>query len=152
MIHILTGLPHNKNNDKNVCINFSKSVGHKIILGSSTMKMYCRELNIKAKIEILKTDNLPTPKYLIDGIDIASEGVLTLNEIYALLLNNKSANSEAEQIVHLIKTENEIRFTVGTANNKEFEFYKQNNLLPRVEIIEKIVTLLKDKTVKVNYI
>ena len=79
MIHILTGLPHNKNNDKNVCINFSKSVGHKIILGSSTMKMYCRELNIKAKIEILKTDNLPTPKYLIDGIDIASENLAASN-------------------------------------------------------------------------
>jgi hypothetical protein len=152
MIHILTGLPHNKNNDKNICINFSKSIGHKIILGSSTMKMYCRELNIKAKIEILETDDLPTPKYLIDGIDIASEGVLTLNEIYALLLNNKSTNTEAKRIVNLIKTDNEIIFTVGTANNKESEFYKQNNLLSRVEIIEKIVELLKNKTIKVNYI
>lgn len=152
MIHILTGLPRNKNNDKNICINFLNSVGYKIILGSSTMKMYCRELNIKAKIEILEINNLPTPKYLIEGIDIASEGTITLNEIYALLLNIKSANTEAKQIVNLIETDDEISFVVGTASNKEFDFYKQHNLLPRLEIIKKIVKLLKNKNVKINYI
>ena len=40
MLNILTGLPQNKEKDNVICNNFAKSVGYKIILGSSTMKMY----------------------------------------------------------------------------------------------------------------
>ena len=52
MLNILTGLPKNKNNDNDICRKFVNSIGYKIILGSSTMKMYCRELNIKPDIKI----------------------------------------------------------------------------------------------------
>lgn len=152
MINILTGLPSKKNKDKSVCTNFFNSVGYKIILGSSTMKMYCRELNIIPNIKIIKTNNLPTTKYFINNIDIACEGVITLNEIYKILLNKKSFNDEANEIVKFFKKENEFNFIVGTADNKESDFYKQNNLLPRIEIIKKIIELLKEKKIKISYI
>ena len=48
--------------------------------------------------------------------------------------------------------ENEINFVVGTADNGQHLFYKQNNLLPRTEIIKKIIELLKDKKVTTEFV
>jgi hypothetical protein len=150
MLNFLTGLPQNKKNDNTICKKFANSVGVKIILGSSTMKMYCRELNIESNIKINSTTQ--SPQYFINGIDFASEGVMTLNECYKILSGKSSKNRDAIEIVNIIKSEQEIKFIVGTANNGEYQFYKQNNLLPRTEIIKKIIELLKDKKITIEFI
>ena len=145
MLNILTGLPKNKNDDNTVCKKFANGIGTKIILGSSTMKMYCRELNIQPDIRIISATQ--SPQYFINKIDIASEGVITLNECYRILSVNNSDNISAIEVVKLIKKENEINFIVGTSDNGQHQFYKQNNLLPRTEIIKEIIELLKDKKI-----
>jgi hypothetical protein len=150
MLNILTGLPKNKNNDNIVCNKFATSVGYKIILGSSTMKMFCREQKIEPIIDIVKSAQ--TPKYLIRGIDFSSEGVITLNECYKILLGRTSDNILAIEVVNLIKKEDIINFIIGTADNGEHFFYKQNNLLPRIEVINKIIKLLKDKKIITEFI
>ena len=150
MLNILTGLPQNKKDDNAVCTKFTNSIGYKIILGSSTMKMYCRELNIQPDIKIISATK--SPQYSINGIDIAGEGVITLNECYKLLSNKNSDNASAIEVVKLITKEKDINFIVGTADNNEQQFYKQNNLLPRTEIIKKIVELLKDKKITTEFI
>lgn len=152
MLNILTGLPLDKNKDSAICKNFADSVGTKIILGSSTMKMYCSKLNIKPNIKIIISTNLPTTKYIIEGVDIASEGVITLNECYKLLLNKTSTNKDAIEIIKLIQKEKSINFVIGMADNKQHQFYKENNLLPRIEIINKIIDLLKDKEIKTTFV
>ncbi len=151
MLNILTGLPQNKKDDNTICNKFANSVGTKIILGSSTMKMYCRELNIVPEITILPADTT-TPKYFINGIDIATEGIITLNECYQILSGKSSDNKDADEIVKKINSEQEIKFIVGTADNGEHLFYKQNNLLPRTEIVKKIIELLKDKKIITEFI
>ena len=150
MLNILTGLPQNKEKDNIICNNFAKSVGYKIILGSSTMKMYCRELNIQPDIKIISATQ--SPQYFITGIDIASEGVITLNECYKILSNKNSNNEQAVETASLLKRTDEIKFIIGTADNKEQQFYKQNNLLPRTEIVKKIVELLKDKKITTEFV
>ena len=150
MLNILTGLPQNKKDDNAVCTKFASSIGYKIILGSSTMKMYCRELNIQPDIKIISATK--SPQYSINGIDIASEGVITLNECYKLLSGKNSDNVSAIEVVELITKENDINFIVGTADNGEQQFYKQNNLLPRTEIIKKIIELLKGKKITTEFI
>ncbi|MBQ3942990.1 MAG: hypothetical protein II669_01585 [Elusimicrobia bacterium] len=150
MLNILTGLPQNKEKDNVICNNFAKSVGYKIILGSSTMKMYCRELNIQPDIKIISATQ--SPQYFITGIDIASEGVITLNECYKILSNKNSNNKQAFETASLLKRADEIKFIIGTADNKEQQFYKQNNLLPRIEIINKIIELLKDKKITTEFV
>lgn len=152
MLNILTGLPLNKNNDNLICTGFANSIGHKILLGSSTMKMYCRELNLPHTIKTITTAKLPTVKYLIEGITIASEGIITLNECYKILSDKPSDNINAIETVNLLKQENKINFIIGTANNGQHSFYKQNNLLPRAEIIEKIINLLTNKEISKKFI
>ena len=150
MLNILTGLPKNKNNDNDICRKFVNSIGYKIILGSSTMKMYCRELNIQPDIKINSATQ--SPQYFINGIDFANEGVITLNECYKILSGNNSDNISAIEVIKLIQKENEINFVVGTADNGQHQFYRQSNLLPRKEIIKKIIELLKDKKVTTEFI
>ena len=150
MLNILTGLPQNKEKDNIICNNFAKSVGYKIILGSSTMKMYCRELNIQPDIKIISATQ--SPQYFITGIDIASEGVITLNECYKILSGKTSDNKDAVAVTTILTKENEINFIAGTADNGQHQFYKQNNLLPRTEIIEKIIELLKDKKITTEFV
>ena len=150
MLNILTGLQKNKNDDNTICNKFANSIGNKIILGSSTMKMYCRELNIQPDIKIISATQ--SPRYFINGIDIANEGVITLNECYKILSGSNSDNISAIEVIKLIQKENEINFVVGTADNGQHLFYKQNNLLPRTEIIKKIIELLKDKKVTTKFV
>ena len=151
MLNILTGLPQNKKDDNTICNKFANSIGTKIILGSSTMKMYCRELNILPKIKTLSSEKTMV-RYFIDGIDIATEGVITLNECYKILSEKISDNQDAIDIAKLINQDNKINFIIGTADNGEHQFYKQNNLLPRTEIIKKIIDLLKNKEIKTELI
>lgn len=150
MLNILTGLPKNKKDDKVVCKKFANSIGFKIVLGSSTMKMYCREQNINPDIKMNPKTQLPN--YFINGIDFADEGVIILNECYKILLGNFSENSSANEVVNLIKKENTINFIIGTTDNGEHSFYKQNNLLPREEIVKKIIGLLKDKKITTEFV
>ena len=148
MLNILTGLPQNKNNDNAICTKFANSTGTKIILGSSTMKMFCRELNIQPDIKIISATQ--SPRYFINGIDIATEGIITLNECYKILSGKTSDNKDAVETVKMLQKEDEINFIVGTADNGEHQFYKQNDLLPRTEIIKKIIELLKYKKITIE--
>ncbi|MDD5102427.1 MAG: hypothetical protein PHH62_05545 [Endomicrobiaceae bacterium] len=145
-LNILTGLPKNKEDDLKVCQEFSNTIGKKVICGSSTMKMYCRELKIIPEINIIKTDNLPIVKYKIEGIDLAAEGIITLNKCCQVLSGNQTDNQEVNQLAQLLNSSTSIKFIVGTADNNEQETYLKANLLARREIIEKIACIFSNKT------
>lgn len=141
MFTILTGLPKYKEQDSIICKEFITINGKKAICGSSTMKMYCRELNIEPKIEITNK-NIPQVKYYIPNIDLASEGVITLNNCYKILKGNIINNFQANILADLIKENKDIYFIIGTAQTDTL-LYKQNNILPRIEITKKIIDHLK---------
>ncbi|MGE4385700.1 MAG: hypothetical protein AB7E39_07570 [Endomicrobiaceae bacterium] len=147
MITILTGLPSNKNADSKVCRDFSVTAGIKAICGSSTMKMYCRELNIIPKIDIINgCKKLPEASYKIEGIDFACEGVITLNQCYSILSGKIKACGQAAILANLLMSEKNVHFIVGSADNKEYDIYMKNNLLPRKQITDKIAAVLNAQT------
>ena len=148
MLTILTGLPKDKEKDSVVCQEILKNKGKKAICGSSTMKMYCRELNIEPETEIIN-GNLPQVRYNIPNIDLASEGAITLNYCYKILKGNQINNFQANILAKLIKENKNIHFIIGTAQT-DTSLYKQNNILPRNEIIKKIVDYLKNNNFNVS--
>ena len=148
MLTILTGLPKNNKKDSIACREFLEKKGRKAICGSSTMKMYCRELNIEPKIEIIN-EGLPQARYHIFDIDLASEGAITLNYCYKILKGNQTDNFEANILANLIKEHKDIHFIIGTAQT-DTSLYKQNNILPRIEITKKIIDYLNDNNFSVS--
>jgi hypothetical protein len=151
MLSILTGLPEDKSKDKNVCVDFSKSADMKVICGTTTMKVYCEQLNLKPKIIFTNKETLPVAKYKIEGIFLATEGVITLNECYKKLVGKSVKNQEAIILAELLMEESDILFILGTVQNQDVIFYRKNNLLPRNEIINKIIDILpQDKKITVE--
>jgi len=149
MLSILTGLPVNRTKDLKLFSDFAKTEGIKVICGTSTMKAYCSALNLKPEIFFSETDGLPCANYKIAGIFLASEGIITLNCCYKILAGKQSKNQTAEILSGLLKNENRISFTMGTAKNPDAVFYRTKNLLPREEIIDKIIDILpQDKKIK----
>lgn len=143
MLYILTGLPKDKYKDKSIFTDFSNCKGKKIICGTSTMKAYCKHLNLKPEITFINIQHLPVAKYKIEGIFLATEGIITLNECYKKLNGQSIENQEAVMLAELLMKENKIIFIVGTAPNKDTNLYRTNNLLPRDEIVNKIIDLLQ---------
>jgi hypothetical protein len=78
-VNIFTGPPQNKEMDSIVIKDFMKSQGKKIICGGTAANIAERELNRKLKVNLdfLNKDIPPTAS--MDGIDLITEGVLTLS-------------------------------------------------------------------------
>ena len=112
------------------------------------MKMYCRELNIEPKIEIIN-ENLPQVRYHITNIDLASEGAITLNDCYKILKGNQINNFQANILAKLIKDNKNIHFIIGTAPT-DTSLYKRNNIVPRIEITKKTIDYLKNNNFNVS--
>ena len=148
MLTILTGLPKTRKKDSIACKEFLMTKGKKAICGSSTMKMYCRELNIEPKIEIVN-ENMPQVRYYIPNIDLASEGAITLNDCYKILNKNIVDNFQANILANLIKEDKNIFFIIGTAET-DISLYERNNILPRFEITKKIINYLKNNNFNVS--
>lgn len=142
MLSILTGLPEDKSKDKSIFSDFSKCKGKKIICGTSTIKTYCRILNITPEIILTYTDCLPEANYKAEGIFLACEGIITLNDCYKNLSGKSVKNKNAVILSDLLKKESELKFIIGTAQNGDSDFYKLKKLLPRKEIINKIIDIL----------
>ena len=148
MLTILTGLPKIRKQDYIICQEFLANKGKKAICGSSTMKMYCRQLNIEPKIEIVG-ENMPQARYYIPNIDLASEGAITLNDCYKILNKNIVDNFQANMLANLIKEDKNIFFIIGTAET-DISLYERNNIFPRLEIIKKIINYLKNNNFSVS--
>ena len=65
------------------------------------------------------------------------ETLICLQKGLKVVISNEEEQHIPSELLKLIQTENEINFVVGTADNGQHLFYKQNNLLPRTEIIKK---------------
>lgn len=154
MLNILTGLPKDRKKDFSVCAGFSQKTGQKIICGSSTMKMYCRELNINPKITLVNEDQfLSQAVYNIEGVDFSCEGVITLNECCKILIGLRSQNRQAFKLAGFLSQNRSIKFIVGTADNGDNETYRKNNILCRKEIIKKISDFLSvQHQISVEYV
>jgi hypothetical protein len=80
------------------------------------------------------------PKYKIDGIDLVTEGALTLSQVYNILDMDTDQYSELNTVTELsmmLKQADMVRFLVGCARNMGNEglAFKQLGVLPRQVII-----------------
>ena len=150
MLSILTGLPLNRKKDLKLFLDFEKTESVKVICGTSTIKAFCKSLSLNPEISFSEKDGIISANYKIEGIFLACEGIITLNDCHKILEGKQSKNKAAEILSCILKDENEISFTVGTAKNPDIDFYKKKNLLPREEIIDKIIDILPcDKKIKI---
>jgi len=150
---IFSGPPMDPANDKMYTGLLKQAEGTKIICGATTADMVAREwgTTIRDTSTILDPD-LPPVSYM-DGVDLITEGILTLSKVNELLKkyhqNYKLGKGPADLIVRTILDSDEINFLVGTGIN----IAHQDPTLPvelelRRTVVHRIARTLEEKYLK----
>ena len=119
---LVTGPPIDRSSDKELADIVKNYNGKKIISGGSTTDLIARELKIRVtdSLDFLDTE-LPPISYM-DGIDLVTEGILTLNKVWKILTamshDYVPGKGPADQIVKLIMQSDHIDIIVGTKINE----------------------------------
>ncbi len=157
-LDLFTGPPKDKNKDKIMIEKLKKAKGTIIVSGGTTANIVARELKEDIEVDLKNYDrNLP-PIAKIKGIDLVTEGLLTLNRVVDLLKNNESTkgNDGASKILDLLlnRTTN-ITIHLGKAVNEAHQnpdFPEEFNL--KVKVVNELKELLehRGKVVRVEEI
>jgi hypothetical protein len=151
---ILTGPPFNSERDgeyANMVVNFK---GKKVICGGTTSGIIARQLGREVTTDILSPCGDLPPVSDMKGVDLITEGILTLTRVAKYLAEDKikHLSDAASKLVDLLLNSDIIDFVVGTRINEAH----QDPSLPidleiRRNIIKKIAGILEEKYLrKVN--
>jgi hypothetical protein len=159
VLNVLTGPPSKKGMDDVVVKKFMETKGVKVVCGSTTTEVVARQLKTSVAMADISTDYSKPPAYEIKGIDLATEGAVTLNQVYNILdepeekLDRKSSVSDLYRLFHGADT---INFLVGTASNAGHRAiaFKQMGVLPREVVVGLLVEKLRNmgKLVSLEYV
>ena len=152
---LCTGPPFNPEKDNEFANILKGFDGKKIISGATTTEIVARELGRNVTNEERVDPALP-PSSKMMGVDLVTEGVLTLNKV-TNLLNNIQINTNmqfgkgpADQICRLLLDTDEIYILVGTKIN---ETHHDPSLPVEIEIrkhlIQRLTKVLSEKFMKV---
>jgi hypothetical protein len=150
---ICTGPPYEKEKDKELAAKVVGYTGKVILCGGTTADILARELNRKIVDELIFEDPELPPESFLEGIDLVTEGILTLQKVNEILktFNNsiKLGKGPADKIVRLLMESDEIHFVIGTRINIA---HQDPNLPVELEIrrtvVKRIARLLEEKWLK----
>ena len=150
---ICTGPPYEKNKDveyANIVKDFN---GSKIICGATTSDIISRESGKEVTDSFEFTDTELPPVSYMEGVDLITEGILTLSKVAEILRTHsnqtKLSKGPADLIVKYLLESDEIHFLVGTRIN----IAHQDPSLPleleiRRTVVRRIARLLEEKFLK----
>lgn len=150
---ICTGPPYEKDKDIELASKVNTYEGKVIICGGTTADIIARELNRKIVDELIFEDPELPPESFMEGIDLVTEGILTLQKVNEILktFNNSVllGKGPADKIVKLLMESDEIHFIIGTRIN----IAHQDPSLPveleiRRTVVKRIARQLEEKWLK----
>ncbi len=150
---LCSGPPFDQENDGKLASIVTDYKGRKILSGGTTGDIVARELGLKIKDTFEFSDpDLPPVSYM-EGIDLVTEGILTLSKV-SKILNEYTPNfvpgkGPADQIVRLLLESDEIKIIIGTKINVA---HQDPNLPVELEIrrtvLKRIARKLEEKFLK----
>ena len=154
---VISGPPFHPDQDKEYARQLDSFDGKKIICGGTTANIIARELGRDIFTSLKRSGGLPAASEM-NGIDLVTEGILTLSKTYQLLKDRDAVHtpSAATALAELLRESDVIHFYVGTRINEAH----QDPTLPREleirrNIIKKIIRILEEeylKEIRLNYI
>lgn len=150
---IVTGPPIKETSDALLAEIIKNYQGKKIVCGGTTTDIVARELNVEVVDSLEFTDNELPPISYMNGIDLVTEGILTLNKVWKILTNldnnYRPTKGPADQIVKLILESDHIDIVVGTKIN---EAHQDPNVPIDLEIrrtiVNRVASVLENKLLK----
>lgn len=150
---VCTGPPFDDKNDKYLASQVREFQGKKILCGGTTASIISRELGLPLEVDMNIIDRELPPVSRMPGIDLVTEGILTLGKVERILTSGESDHSHddgpAEQVVRMLLNSDKITLLVGTRINIA---HQDPNLPVELEIrrnvVKKIKFLLETKYLK----
>jgi hypothetical protein len=148
---VFTGPPSNRKKDEETVSRFLQRTGKLAICGGTTAKIVARHMGQPIEVDLRTiTDDVP-PMGQLEGIDLVSEGILTLTRVNTLLDSGKEKKDVrfktdgASSLIRVLLSADHIHFIVGQAVNPAH----QNPELPhQLGIRQHVVQEIGDELIR----
>ena len=147
---VFTGPPFHQNKDAEYAMMFDTFKGKKAICGGTTANLISRELNRPVTMEkTISIGKLPACSYM-EGVDLVTEGVLTLTKALEYLESGTyDIDNAAGKLVKFFLDSDCINFMVGAKlNQAHYDPALPIEIEIRKTIVKKIAAVLQDKYLK----
>ena len=146
---IFTGPPYHQDKDNYYAKTFIEFTGKKAIAGGTTANIISRELNIPVTTDVVTTRGKLPGLSNMEGVDLVTEGILTLTKTLEYLESGKPEEDAAKILMDFMLDSDCISFLVGAQMNKA---HYDPNLPIEIEIrknvIKQIAKVLEEKYLK----
>lgn len=135
---LLSGPPYDQERDAECASILDRFPGKKAICGGTTANLVAREWGCVVETDLPKRGSKLPPCARIDGVDLVTEGVLTLTQVARRLEERQAGGTDdpADQLIELLLDSDTIEFLVGTRIN---EAHQDPNLPLDLEIRRNIM-------------
>lgn len=152
---VVSGPPFDPEKDAELAGRIGNFGGRKIICGGTTAGIVARHLGREVRVQMPgRVPKLPPPS-VMEGVDLVTEGILTLGAVAEWLENHQPgerpapAPEPADKVIELMRNSDIIHFAVGTRINDAH----QDPSMPveleiRRNVVKKIAHLLKTRYLK----
>lgn len=149
---IVTGAPRNKSSDRRLGEIVAGYEGRTIVCGGTTSKIIARELHQEVKADKKPSGKLP-PAAMIEGVDLVTEGMITLTEVAERLekktLLKDMTEDPAKRIISILRQCDQIEIIMGTQINDDTDDPQTAvQIGVRFPIIDRIVRALENNYLK----
>lgn len=148
VLNIFTGPPSLKQNDRSAVGSFLDHPGIKVVCGATTAKIVARELGRNCEMSKVFDSPIEPPAYHIEGIDLVTEGAVTLNQVYNIVQDDLSEQDERSQVHQLslfLQICDRINIWLGGAANPANSGlrFRQLGVIPRHELVPLLAERLR---------
>lgn len=168
LVKIFTGPPVHPEDDEKIVRDFMAMDGTSVICGGTSANIVSRVLSRPLEVSLEYFDADVPPMATMEGIDLITEGIVTLNRVLQLLKTYNGGNSDQTFFAELDKQDGaarlarllienctDVKMIVGKTINEAY----QNPMIPfefnlRVALIEQLKEAIEKagKTVSVTYV
>jgi hypothetical protein len=153
---LCSGPPYEEFSDADMAKVVKEFKGRRIICGATTSDIIAHQLGLKiTEGHEFEDPELP-PVSFMEGIDLLTEGILTLSKVHNLLRDYNSSpppgKGPAHQVMHMLLDSDEIHFLIGTRINPAHHDPKiPRELEIRRTVVRRIARILEEKFLKEVY-
>ena len=146
IVNVFTGPPLLLEDDASVVSTFLATDGPKVVCGATTSEIVARRMGQPIEAEEMSFGSVASPYFRIKGIDLVTEGAITLNQVYHVIDADPDLfemDSGVTHLCNLLLASDRVNFFMGQAANpahKDLAF-RQRGILTR----DTIVPLLQKK-------
>ena len=147
-VTIFTGPPSDRASDRAVVDRFLGGDGWKVVCGGTTSAIVANRLGKKLAPPRDQGSLRAPPSYELEGVDLVTEGTVTLNQVHNLLETDPEEWDEASgvtELLGLIRAADQVHFMVGQSINPASGHvsFRQQGILSRAGIVPLIAAKLE---------